>query len=182
VLHSPCNTLSANALFFQALQNTPAHSMEHGCNTERAICSAHVHAAPIAVPTLSCDYLDAIWGLGMAKLSLTAALLVCTSVSARAGFFTGNEIYDFCTASPPFARGYILGVADLNDVNFGIIDPSTGKPVVPERYICIPSGAVAQQAMDIARKYLGDHPESRQQSAPKLIYQALLEAWRCAGK
>lgn len=110
---------------------------------------------------------------------LTGALLMCTSVSAQAGFFTGNEIYDFCTTSPPFARGYILGVTDMNDINFGVIDLSTGKPVVPERFICIPSGAVAQQAMDIACRYLGDHPERRQMAAPILIYEALLEAWRC---
>ncbi|WP_369333055.1 Rap1a/Tai family immunity protein [Mesorhizobium carmichaelinearum] len=54
----------------------------------------------------------------------------------------------------------------------GVIDQATGQPVVPKKFICIPDGVVAQQATDIACKYLEDHPETRQSPAPILVYQA----------
>ena len=110
-----------------------------------------------------------------------SAALIASTMSAQAGFFTGNDLYDFCTSSPPFARGYIMGVTDLNDLNIGVRDQS-GQVVVPQKFICIPSGAIAQQATDIACKYLADHPEGRQLSAPIRIIDALVAAWPCAQK
>ncbi|QKD03497.1 hypothetical protein EB235_20010 [Mesorhizobium loti R88b] len=106
-------------------------------------------------------------------------MLVASTISAQAGFFTGNELHNLCTSSPGFAQGYVIGVADLTDLNVGVIDQATGKPVVPNKFICIPEGVVAQQVTDIACKYLEDHPENRQSPAPILVYQALLAAWRC---
>ncbi|BCH10438.1 hypothetical protein MesoLj131c_46960 [Mesorhizobium sp. 131-3-5] len=107
-------------------------------------------------------------------------LVTASTISAEAGFFSGNELHDLCASSPGFAQGYVLGVADLVDLNVGVLDQVTGQPVIPKKFICIPGGVVAQQAADIACKYLSDHPENRQSAAPILVYQALLEAWRCA--
>lgn len=107
-----------------------------------------------------------------------AALLMCSTITAQANFLSGNDLHDFCTGSVPFARGYIMGVADLNDLNLGGVDLS-GQTFVQRQFICVPQGVTGQQAGDVVCKYLVDHPEERQNPAALLVYKALLAAWRC---
>ncbi|MGX5846913.1 Rap1a/Tai family immunity protein [Mesorhizobium sp. PL10] len=110
-----------------------------------------------------------------------AALLLSTfwTGTANANFFSGNQLHDFCTSSPAYARGYILGAVDMNGINLGVIDQATGQSVIGKKFICIPTGAMDSQVGDLACRYLAAHPEDRQLPAPILIYRSLLEVWKC---
>lgn len=73
----------------------------------------------------------------MAKWRWAVFPLMCSTITAQANFFSGNDLHDFCTGSPLFARGYIMGVADLNDLNLGGVDLS-GQTFLQRKFICVP--------------------------------------------
>ncbi|MFK0690391.1 hypothetical protein ACFX5Q_19615 [Mesorhizobium sp. IMUNJ 23033] len=91
----------------------------------------------------------------MAKWRWAVFPLMCSTITAQANFFSGNDLHDFCTGSPLFARGYIMGVADLNDLNLGGVDLS-GQTFLQRKFICVPQGVTGQQAGDV--QVLGGSP------------------------
>ncbi|PTE11528.1 Rap1a/Tai family immunity protein [Mesorhizobium helmanticense] len=115
-----------------------------------------------------------------AKSVTASALLMLSTLSAQAGFFTGNELHGFCTGQGSFALAYIMGAADTINIDILGIDKKTGQKFEQQRFICVPPGATGGQVRDVACKYLSDHPEDRQLPATWLVYRALLIAWPCA--
>lgn len=72
-----------------------------------------------------------------------------------------NIVMDFC-----FVWGYIEGVFDMGD---GILYES-------------PEGVSGGQILDIAKKYLEEHPESRHKAATVLLIEAFKEAFPKEGE
>ena len=75
----------------------------------------------------------------------------------------GNLLHEACSTSSGSCTGYIAGVWE-----------TSGYPI-----ICAPTEATYDQAVDIGKRFLRDHPERRQEDALILIREALSEAWPC---
>lgn len=110
-------------------------------------------------------------GNAMKKL-IVFATLAAASVSANAGFWTGNELYSRMQQgnsnySPAFVSGFISGVSDaLNEAEL----------------LCMPTGVTIGQAADIVRGFLEKNPARRHEMAADLVFTALVEHWACKRK
>jgi hypothetical protein len=90
-----------------------------------------------------------------------------------ATFYDGNQLYRLCTSSnngdANFCSGYVAASADfLQNQN--------------ANYVCLPPNVVVGQLMDVVKKYLTDHPETRQYIAISEIEVALEKAFPCKAK
>lgn len=102
----------------------------------------------------------AVLGIFIAALTLPSVIQADT---------TGNEVYGDCleqhgTAHSWFCLGYIGGVGDT---------------LVMSKMICTPSGVTYGQLVDIAQKYFQEHPETRNQAAVDLIFDAFRHSFPC---
>jgi Rap1a immunity proteins len=107
----------------------------------------------------------------MRKVLLTLAALFALGLEdARAGVaMTGNELHVIANdpASTMICYGYITGAWE------GAMTFADARHV-----ICGP-GATKGQLMDVVRKWLVDHPETRNQPVPYLVAAAAFAAWPC---
>ena len=122
--------------------------------------------------------------LARPKAMLLRALIVVlpvvlTSPSWAQGYYSGNQLLDFCDGHgqvptlPTACLSYIAGVTDsLLAVQDGL-PPAGGK-------VCLPDGASLQQVKDVVVRRLRTHPESRRYGAASEIGIALLEAFPCS--
>ena len=101
-----------------------------------------------------------------------AAILSCFFVGdAKAGFTSGNELWDCLSKNDPdFCQGYVLGAAETYTA-LQLANQVT--------YFCVPAGAEKGQVLDVVKLFLRDHPETRQKSAPTLVMIALREKFPC---
>lgn len=111
----------------------------------------------------------------MPRLLIAVAALLAT-LPAQAGFDTGNRLFEDCTATNYFNRGYcggyVTGIVDM-------LEALSARGVLPARTLCIPEGATKGQLADVVQKYLGDHPERRHLDAGGLVPEALNAAFPC---
>ena len=114
----------------------------------------------------------------------TVSAGAATAATSDREFYTGDALYQRCSANPADAdfatrkaacRGYILGVSDTLQANQGAA-PLTG-PARPAA-ICLPD-VDADQLVEGVVRYLSDHPDSRHFAAPDLIYIALKGVYPC---
>lgn len=127
-------------------------------------------------------------------LALMAASVAAGATLAGAGaataaqsdreFFTGEALYQRCSAGPAdpdFAarkaacRGYVLGVSDALQAGQGSA-PIAGPPRAAA--VCLPD-IDADQMVETVSRYLTEHAESRRYAGPDLIYMALKAAYPC---
>jgi len=104
-------------------------------------------------------------------------LLMLVAVTIPSGaYYTGDELNKVCQSDPAGAcLSYLAGVSDERDSLQGFGE-------VP-RMICIPRDRVTtRQLRDMALKYLGAHPESRQTAAASVVSRALYDAFPCPNK
>ena len=113
-------------------------------------------------------------GLAISFLGLAAS-------PAKAQFFTGNDIFAECQASPSDTTywqrdmkctAYIVGAYDAAD--------AVRSARNTER--CGPDGLTAGQLRDVVVKYMRDNPETRNLSGGKLVILAIMTAWQCGSK
>jgi hypothetical protein len=98
--------------------------------------------------------------------SLATSLLLAVSVSAQAGFITGNKLLSMLEAGGQeysLAIGYIAGVHDAEE----------GKS------ICRPVGVTLKQAADMVADVLRKVPSERHQSADLYVIASLSSQWPC---
>ena len=108
-----------------------------------------------------------------ARRLLAAAVVAVTSVStsALADFRTGNDLYTECSVGTDDAQwwrqmlcdGYVMGIADANN---GIT-------------VCESDGMTVGQFVEVVKRYLAAHPESRHRRASDLVSTALAEVFPC---
>ena len=106
----------------------------------------------------------------MRYLIFAAALMTGLIWSQLGQAITGNDLYEDCKETSTYTNqsiclGYVVAIAD-----------------VLRSSICIPSMASHGQAMDIVKKALKEHPETRNVRAPILVSAALKKAWPCPKK
>lgn len=125
-------------------------------------------------------------------------LLVCTALTFSGAAFSepstsGNDLYAACKTAPDhplqaFCTGYVMGYVDGR--NWGTFiavnrlelaesaqDANTlGNKLAGH---CVPENATNGQLVDVAKKYLEEHPEQRHESARTLIWLSFLNAFPC---
>jgi hypothetical protein len=93
-------------------------------------------------------------------------------IEHASNFYDGNQLHTLCGANgaqSSFCSGYITGVADiLQNQN--------------ANNICLPNNATVGQITDVVKKYLVDHPETRQYTAYSEVFLALQTGFPCHAK
>lgn len=91
------------------------------------------------------------------------------SVQNTHAFIDGNTLWSFCQDSAQLKSclNYIIGVADV------LMTQNTNT-------MCLPGNAIEGQLMDVVKKYLSDHPETRQFTAMSEVQVALQNAFPCS--
>jgi hypothetical protein len=111
--------------------------------------------------------------------AISAALLVGSGFETQAT--SGNELLGLCKAqetSPTYysdssqCLGYIVGVADA------MLDLSQSMP--PPGFVCIPGNVTVQQTVDIAVRYIDEHPQQRHLRGAQLVWGAIKVAFPCS--
>jgi hypothetical protein len=103
-------------------------------------------------------------------LVVAAGLLWPVSVLSQEsrGFFTGNDLYDKCTAESVVCAAYVAGMADA---------------LSHDGTVCLPQNNVTtRQLVDVVVAYLRAHPEMRNYSAASIGDVAFTQAFPCASK
>lgn len=87
---------------------------------------------------------------------------------------TGNDLQQICTNDSGVGRNtcsaYIIGVVDT---------VSTVEALKQITLVCFPEGATNKQHIDIAKRYLEQHPEERHYSASFLVLLSWALAYPC---
>ena len=107
-------------------------------------------------------------------LSGTIASAQSSDPAARAALsFSGNEFVDVCSLEVNQGKCLMY----MSGVVHGLLDASYhhGSPIS----LCIPEDVTNQQVLDVALKYLRDHPESRNYRSGMLVSEAIIETWLC---
>jgi hypothetical protein len=101
----------------------------------------------------------------------TLVLIILLTIPAKASlsagnYFNGNDIYAFATSEDPVKEalfnGYVSGVMDANT-----------------EILCVPVEVTLQQAADIVRKYLEQHPDIRHFAGRGFVILSITEAFPC---
>jgi hypothetical protein len=110
--------------------------------------------------------------------SVLVALMAAGSAMAQGGpdVIDGNKLWVACGRTttgqvPPACSGYVVGVYDT----LTAIASTSRLP----RLICIGTGVNGAHLAEAVRKYLADHPESRQHTGVEEVEGALAHAFPC---
>jgi hypothetical protein len=109
-------------------------------------------------------------------LALGAGLVAASPASADAPppagiFVTGNDLWASCNSpSQVFCAGYIAAIADIL---------GTGKLALRA---CLPGTATLPDLIDLAKRYLAEHPDERAYTAYSVVSYALLQRFPCPPK
>jgi hypothetical protein len=116
-----------------------------------------------------------------------AAVVGASTFQARAAtqptFLDGNALWARCgyrsDGQPPSeCVGYVMGVYDAA---FNVALQTTNQQLRPGMCLGIGETSVpAEQATDVVRRYLQQHPEGRNVSGANIVIRALVAAFPCA--
>lgn len=119
---------------------------------------------------------------------------------AKADFFDGSAMNDFCGKKPLVVMGYVGGLIDKSREDFGsalaiylnTLDPAiSGTPAEQPfdekrqkfsaeiQAYCSPSGIRLSQVSDLFCQYLASNPSDRHLPAHVLFNRALSKVWPC---
>jgi hypothetical protein len=101
-------------------------------------------------------------------------------VAADAGFYSGNELYDVCTAEKG-DKGYVESAYQCLAYITGAVDAFNTTREAAKLKSCIPPDVTISQLKDVTVAYLRDNPETRNASASSQVYAATRKAWACPG-
>jgi hypothetical protein len=125
----------------------------------------------------------------MKSIVFLAALLFGGSASAQT--FSAAELHDYCLNDRAIIAGYVAGVVDKSDIDYGSVKnlfhlamPSEMKPntiaaVNTVRNHCRPKDATIGRAVELLCKSIADHPHVGSMSGAELLDQAMNLAWPC---
>lgn len=106
-----------------------------------------------------------------AALALTALF----PMKSRANFVNGNDLQGWCQsqskADQGICRGFVVGVIDM------IQSGKQGRGLKVD--VCFPESITLAQAMDVATKWLTNHPQNRHFVASDLVKASMEEAFPC---
>jgi hypothetical protein len=88
---------------------------------------------------------------------------------ARGNYFNGNDMYAFATSDDPVKEALFIGYVS------GVLDANT-------EVLCVPAEVSLQQAANITRKYLEQHPDIRHFAGRGFVLLSITEAFPCGNK
>jgi len=100
-------------------------------------------------------------GLGLALFLFPSATLA--GQSEVIDFYSGNQLFDFCTGGSPACVGYILGVSAARSGDS----------------FCFPVGVTGEQVVTTVKLWLSNHPETLHLPGSQLVTQALSQGFPC---
>ena len=99
-------------------------------------------------------------------------------------FLSGNSLLRLCDPAPgddpqlqktSLCMGYVMATLDAHAIHETIrAETSSYRPTT-----CMPKGVEPSQLVEIAIKFLEDHPAQRHSSAAGLVIAAAMEAYPC---
>ncbi|HSI42828.1 MAG TPA: Rap1a/Tai family immunity protein [Methylotenera sp.] len=109
------------------------------------------------------------------KSFFTIVLIFYSCISQA---LTGNELHEMFEKNDKagYVR-YIQGIMDTQAFIATAVRSNKEFGAMPT--ICPPSGSTYGQGVDLIKKYLYEHPESRNNPAPLIAHNALVTVWRC---
>ena len=109
----------------------------------------------------------------MLTLGLTAMLLPAGAGQAAWVYYSGNDLWKACNDGTAWGNaicvGFILGVADAQEISNGIATLRA----------CKPDGIAGTQVKDIAVQFMQNNPQTRHYPAATLVAQSLSVAFPC---
>jgi hypothetical protein len=118
-------------------------------------------------------------------------ILLLLSTQAQAGFYTGNDLFQYCRSYDPLVLGYLAGLEDAaertqlaeeyvlaqSSANYhGNEVVSTHKATHP---YCLQSTVTLGQLSEVFCRYLEQFPSERHLTASALVSKALTQAFPC---
>lgn len=101
-------------------------------------------------------------------LMMLLTIPIKTSLSGG-NYFNGNDMYAFATSDDPAEKSLFIGYVS------GVMDANT-------EILCVPAEVSLQQAADITRKYLEQHPDIRHYAGRGFVILSITEAFPCSNK
>ena len=124
------------------------------------------------------------------KFFILAAVLLFDQC-AKAQTLTLSELSRFCSSDRAIIVGYVAGVIDKSDVDYGPVrdlfdltmphdmKPKTLAAVSAVRDHCPPNDATIGKAVDMLCKAIADHHTQEELSGAGLLDKAMNAAWPC---
>jgi len=103
----------------------------------------------------------------MKAKTIAALAIAAFAVTARAEFWSGNDLIEKLTSQSAFEKGASLGYI------MGVADTTLGL------YHCASRNVTAGQVQDIVKKYLLERPENRHMTADVIVTAAMAIAFPC---
>jgi hypothetical protein len=104
---------------------------------------------------------------------VVVAALAGMSITANAGFKTGNTLLDLCDTKTEVSDGACIGYI------MGIVDVMTNNNPVNGNKACLAREVGAGEFVDIALKYMRANAAMRHRGAAELVAEALQRAFPC---
>ena len=101
----------------------------------------------------------------------TAVLFASPAWSSGFGFYSGNQLFDYCEGAAK-DKAHCIGYTT------GIVDALASGPIYGWE-ACVPEKVSQAQVRDIVVKYLQDNPQDRHYSAAAIAAKALSIAFPC---
>lgn len=111
------------------------------------------------------------------KLHLAAAVVLASTATASASYWTGRDLHDACQRTPSFVTGYVTGWADKWSADNPI--RGDGPKVNGAPGLCLSPDLTASQLSTAYCQYLNDHQDALSQNSDELLIDAFGKAFPC---
>jgi|KBSSwiStaDraftv2_1062776.scaffolds.fasta_scaffold10861_5 hypothetical protein len=105
-------------------------------------------------------------------------LAALTPSVASAGFYSGDQLYEVCTAEHG-DRGYVDRTYECIAYVTGAVDAFNATREAARQKSCIPGDVTIKRLRDVTVDYLRARPDERDQSAAKAVFAATRKEWPC---
>lgn len=117
----------------------------------------------------------------IAKPLLAVIAISGLSFPAKAGFYSGDELFDACSI-PKEDPAYFEKTYECVAYIAGAVDAFNTTREANKLKTCIPSGVTINRLKDVTVDYLRKNPVDRKASASKMVFAATRKAWPCKKK
>lgn len=100
---------------------------------------------------------------------------------ANAGFYSGSQLYEVCTAKRS-SKAYIENMYECVAYIAGAVDAFNTTREATKLKRCIPADVTVSKLKDVTVKYMRDRPADHGKSASALVLAATRKAWPCSTK
>jgi len=108
---------------------------------------------------------------------VSLALAVLVPSAARAGFYSGDELYKICT-TPRTDRDYVERSYECIAYVTGAVDAFNAAQAADKPSICVPPDVTIRQLREVTMDYLRVHPGEG--SAAQSVFAAMRQQWPCS--